>query len=66
MAETAWVRLERVIFRDRITGEVRVETDKVIEVVVHSGDILVQDVPSGTHRMIPVPNLILATLEGKV
>ena len=61
--QTAWMHLERIIWRDRVTGEARTETDKVIEVVTMSGDVLVQDVPSGTHRMIPPKDIILATLE---
>jgi hypothetical protein len=64
--ETVWMHLERIIWRDRVTGEVRTEGDKVIEVVsMGGGDVLVQDVPSGTHRMIPRDNIVLATLEGK-
>jgi hypothetical protein len=62
--KTAWMRLERIIWRDRVTGEVRTESDKLIEVVTMSGDVLVQDDPGGTHRMIPPKNIILATLEG--
>lgn len=64
--KTTWMHLERIIWRDLITGQVRTETDKVIEVVVmdSTDGILVQDVASGTHRLIRKDNFILATLEG--
>lgn len=63
--KTVWMHLERLIWRDRVTGEVRTEGDKCIEVVTMSGDVLVQDNASGTHRMIRPTDFILATLGGE-
>lgn len=64
--KTTWMRLERIIWRDLVSGQIREETDKVIEVVVmdSTDGILVQDVPSGTHRLIRKDHFILAILEG--
>lgn len=49
---TVWLNVD-LRFRDRYTGKVRDAPNQVIEVVVHSGDILFQDMESGTHRMVP-------------
>lgn len=57
---TAWIPLGEIAWVDRVTGEHRRErVGKHIEVVTAAhGEILVSDDASGTHRMIPVANLL--------
>jgi hypothetical protein len=56
---TAWIHVD-VRWHDPVTGVLREKTDgsQMIEVVlVEPGKILVQDEPSGTHRVIPLTHL---------
>ena len=57
--KTTWIPVD-IRWHDVNTGELREITDgsQMIEVVVVEGSsILVQDKPSGTHRVIPIGHL---------
>lgn len=57
--KTAWINID-IRWHDPVTGELREKIDgsQMIEVVVvEEGKILVQDEPSGTHRVIPITHL---------
>lgn len=57
--KTAWIRID-IRWHDRSNGLLREISDgsQMIEVVCAApGEILVQDEPSGTHRMIPLTHL---------
>jgi len=50
---TTWLNVD-VRFRDRNTGKVRTAANQMVEVVVmdSANSILIQDVESGTHRLV--------------
>ena len=54
--QTAWVLVD-LRFRDRNTGLVRYEPNKLVEVVLHGNEVLFQDEENGTHRMVALEHI---------
>lgn len=54
---TAWMKFD-IVFRDRITGETRVQEDASVEVVTAERGELLAEFPDGPHRMIPISNIL--------
>lgn len=62
--KTVWMKLPTMIWIDPVQRRARTVENQLIEVVTaETGKILVQDIASGTHRVIPVESWLLATME---
>ena len=60
--KTAWIQVD-VTFVDRNTERVRVHENLLMEVVSMGGpdddpEILLQDLPTGTHRLLPASRIL--------
>jgi hypothetical protein len=55
--ETAWMKFD-IVFKDRITGEIRVQENASVEVVTAERGELLAEFPDGPHRMIPIANIL--------